>query len=104
MKSYNNSEFKDDIYFLGYISKSDKEILYSISSVFVYPSYYEGFGFPVLEAMVYGLPVICSNISSLPEIVADAHRGDVLRRRPGTVLLNIKVDAVVQLSRQRDHP
>lgn len=71
-KSYNDSKFKDDIYFLGYISKSDKEILYSISSVFVYPSYYEGFGFPVLEAMTYGLPVICSNISSLPEIVADA--------------------------------
>jgi glycosyltransferase involved in cell wall biosynthesis len=71
-KSYNNSKFKDDIYFLGYISKSDKEVLYSISSVFVYPSYYEGFGFPVLEAMAYGLPVICSNISSLPEIVADA--------------------------------
>lgn len=71
-RAYNNSPYKKDIYFLGYISRKDKEILYSIASVFVYSSYYEGFGFPVLEAMTYGLPVICSNVSSLPEIVADA--------------------------------
>lgn len=71
-KSYKKSKYKKDIYFLGYISKSDKEILYASAKVFVYPSYYEGFGFPVLEAMAYGCPVICSNVSSLPEIVADA--------------------------------
>ena len=71
-KTFENSPYQKDIYFLGYISKTEKEILYSLASVFVYPSYYEGFGFPVLEAMAYGLPVICSNISSLPEIVADA--------------------------------
>lgn len=71
-KAYNNSQYKEDIYFLGYISQSDKEVLYSLSGVFVYPSYYEGFGFPVLEAMTYGCPVVCSNISSLPEVVGDA--------------------------------
>ncbi len=40
--------------------------------MFVYPSFYEGFGFPPLEAMSCGLPVICSNVSSLPEVVSDA--------------------------------
>jgi len=71
-KSYNESKYKSDIHFLGYISQSDKEILYSAAQVFVYPSYYEGFGFPILEAMAYGCPVICSNVSSLPEVAGDA--------------------------------
>jgi len=46
--------------------------LYKNASIFVFPSFYEGFGLPVLEAMSYGLPVITSNISSLPEVVEDA--------------------------------
>ncbi|MFA5184595.1 MAG: glycosyltransferase family 1 protein [Patescibacteria group bacterium] len=70
--AWRRSPYQDDIKFLGYISKKEKEILYSISSVFVYPSYYEGFGFPPLEAMAYGLPVVCSNVSSLPEVVGGA--------------------------------
>jgi len=71
-KEWQKSAYQNDIIFLGYISKKDKEILYSSATVFVYPSYYEGFGFPPLEAMTYGLPVICSNVSSLPEVVAEA--------------------------------
>lgn len=66
------SPYQDDILFLGYISQAEKNILYKKSSVFVYPSYYEGFGFPPLEAMSYGLPVICANVSSLPEVVGEA--------------------------------
>ncbi len=66
------SPFRSNILSLGYVSKREREILYSISSVFVYPSYYEGFGFPPLEAMTYGLPVVCSNNSSVPEIVGKA--------------------------------
>ncbi|MFA5024587.1 MAG: glycosyltransferase family 1 protein [Patescibacteria group bacterium] len=66
------SPFKNDIIFLGYISQKEKEILYSKGSVFVYPSFYEGFGFPPLEALTYGLPVVCSNVSSLPEVVGEA--------------------------------
>lgn len=69
---WRKSPYKNDIVFLGYISQKEKEILYNSAAVFVYPSYYEGFGFPPLEAMTYGLPVICSNISSLPEVVSDA--------------------------------
>ncbi len=71
-KKWNESPFKEDIVFLGYISQSERDILYSKSLVFVYPSFYEGFGFPPLEAMSHGLPVICSNVSSLPEVVGSA--------------------------------
>ncbi len=56
------------------ISGDDKLLanLYKYAEVFVYPSQYEGFGLPPLEAMYYGTPVICSNTSSIPEVVADA--------------------------------
>ena len=50
----------------------DKQILYDQATLFVYPSFYEGFGFPPLEAMACGTPVITSNFSSLPEAVGDA--------------------------------
>ena len=66
------SPYKDDIKFLGYIDDEEKGMLYSRASAFAYPSYYEGFGFPPLEAMTYGVPVVCSNVSSMPEIVAEA--------------------------------
>jgi len=55
--------------YLGYVETSEKFWLYQQSSLFVYPSLYEGFGFPVLEAMSVGVPVITSNRSSLPEVV-----------------------------------
>ncbi len=66
------SPYRNSIKFIGYVSANEKEILYSRAAVFAYPSFYEGFGFPPLEAMAYGVPVVCSNVSSLPEIVAEA--------------------------------
>jgi glycosyltransferase involved in cell wall biosynthesis len=48
--------------------------LYTAASLFVYPSYYEGFGIPPLEAMSFDCPVACSNTSSIPEVVGDAAR------------------------------
>lgn len=60
-----------DIIFLGYVSGGDLPELYNIAELFVFPSFYEGFGLPVLEAMACGTPVITSNTSSLPEIVGD---------------------------------
>lgn len=56
----------------GFIPDSDLPALYSGASAFVYPSLYEGFGFPVLEAMACGTPVVTSNISSLPEVAGSA--------------------------------
>jgi glycosyltransferase involved in cell wall biosynthesis len=57
---------------LGYVSREKLRDLYSGAEVFVYPSLYEGFGLPVLEAMSCGCPVVCSNASSLPEVAGDA--------------------------------
>ena len=62
------SPLRDKIEFIGYVDAQDKPGLYSLAELFVYPSFYEGFGFPVLEAMAMGIPVITSNRSSLPEI------------------------------------
>lgn len=65
-------KLKERIHCIGYVEEEDKSALYSLSKVFLYPSYYEGFGFPPLEAMACGAPVIASNISSLPEITNNA--------------------------------
>jgi alpha-1,3-rhamnosyl/mannosyltransferase len=58
--------------FAGPIADTDLPALYSGAEVFVFPSLYEGFGLPVLEAMACGTPVVCSNSSSLPEVAGDA--------------------------------
>jgi glycosyltransferase involved in cell wall biosynthesis len=67
--SYNKSKYKEDIIFTGEISDYDLVQLYNTASLFVYPSIFEGFGFPVLEAMSCGLPVIASGTSSIPEVL-----------------------------------
>ncbi|MFH1233600.1 MAG: glycosyltransferase family 1 protein [Patescibacteria group bacterium] len=71
-KEQEKSEYKDDIKFLGYIDSEDKVYLYNLASAFVYPSFYEGFGFPLLEAMACGTPVVASYSSSLPEVIGNA--------------------------------
>ena len=63
---------KDNIIYLGFISDIELAKVYNLSSQFVFPSFYEGFGLPVLEAMACGTPVVCSNKSSIPEVGADA--------------------------------
>ena len=62
----------EDVTFTGYVSDEDLPLLYNMALAFVYPSLYEGFGLPPLEAMACGLPVITSKVSSLPEVVGDA--------------------------------
>jgi glycosyltransferase involved in cell wall biosynthesis len=63
---------KDRIHFLGYVPHEQLPELYARAQMLVYPSIYEGFGIPPLEAMACGCPVITSNNSSLPEVVGDA--------------------------------
>lgn len=58
--------------FLGFVPDATLAALYRLASVFVFPSLYEGFGLPPLEAMAAGAPVVTSNVSSLPEVVGDA--------------------------------
>jgi len=61
-----------DILFLGYVPDEDLPALYSGSSLLVFPSLYEGFGLPLVEAMACAVPVVASNTSSIPEVVGDA--------------------------------
>jgi glycosyltransferase involved in cell wall biosynthesis len=65
-------KLQDRVVCTGYVDEETLACLYSGAAAFVYPSWYEGFGLPVLEAMVCGCPVICSNTSSLPEVAGDA--------------------------------
>ncbi len=67
-----NSAYKNKIYHLDYLSNELVALFYTKADVFVYPSHYEGFGLPVLEAMNLGTPVVTSNTSSLPEVAGDA--------------------------------
>jgi glycosyltransferase involved in cell wall biosynthesis len=62
----------EEVVFLGYVPDADLPALYHLADVFVYPTIYEGFGIPALEAMACGTPVVTSNSSSLPEAVGDA--------------------------------
>ncbi len=61
-----------DVRFIGYVPDEELVYFYNASTLFVYPSLYEGFGLPILEAMSCGTPVISSNVSSIPEVTADA--------------------------------
>jgi alpha-1,3-rhamnosyl/mannosyltransferase len=63
---------KQDILFLGSIAEEDLPGIYGGARLFVFPSLYEGFGLPVLEALACGTPVACSRVSSLPEVAGDA--------------------------------
>jgi glycosyltransferase involved in cell wall biosynthesis len=66
------SDQDDSAIYLGYVSDNELKYLYSNASLFVFPSFYEGFGIPPLEAMLLKCPVIASNTSSLPEVLGDA--------------------------------
>lgn len=68
----NSNTIKDKLIVTGFVSDSDLATLYSGATGFIYPSLYEGFGLPPLEAMQCGVPVVVSNTSSIPEVVGDA--------------------------------
>jgi glycosyltransferase involved in cell wall biosynthesis len=65
-------KLQDQVNFTGYVEDADLPALYSAAGAFIYPSLYEGFGLPPLEAMACGAPVVTSDVSSLPEVVGKA--------------------------------
>ena len=66
------AKVKKDVVYLGYLPDAELGALYNLASLFAYPSYYEGFGLPPLEAMACGCPVVVSRAASLPEVCGDA--------------------------------
>lgn len=69
--SLENNNLKDDIIFPGFIDEQDKKTIFQSAQAFVFPSFYEGFGIPVLEAMSQNVPVLAADIPSLKEIAKD---------------------------------
>ncbi|HTK60272.1 MAG TPA: glycosyltransferase family 1 protein, partial [Candidatus Baltobacteraceae bacterium] len=72
LRAIRNSPYRADIRLLGYVTEADRAALYRSASVFAFPSFYEGFGLPPLEAMAAGLPVVASHAGAIGEVVGDA--------------------------------
>lgn len=92
LSAVRRSPVRHHVHLLGFIAEEDKTALYNLASVFVYPSFYEGFGFPPLEALACGVPVIASHSSSLPEVLGtaavliDPYRPDEIRQALSHIL------------------
>ncbi len=71
-ETMNRTHMNEYVHFIGFVDEADLPGLYSAATCLAFPSLYEGFGLPILEAMKCGTPVITSNISSLPEVAGDA--------------------------------
>jgi len=88
----------DAVRWIGYVDEADKPALYRLATVFAYPSLYEGFGLPVLEAMASGTPVVANEVSSIPEIVQEAAYlvppNDA--RKMGAALIALQLDATLR--------
>src|SRR5262249_15607295 len=71
-RAVHSHKLHKDVRFLGYVRDETLASLYRLASAFAFPSLYEGFGLPALEAMASGTPVVTSNVSSLPEVAGGA--------------------------------
>lgn len=71
-RAVHQSRVNDVVRFLGFVRREELKVFYQAAEAFVFPSLYEGFGLPPLEAMALGTPVVSSGVSSLPEVVGDA--------------------------------
>jgi glycosyltransferase involved in cell wall biosynthesis len=88
-------EIQDAVKFTGYVPFADLPVLYSLAEIFVFPSVYEGFGLPVVEAMACGVPVITGRNSSLPEIAGGAieHVDQVDAETLGAAMVSLTADS-----------
>lgn len=93
-KIIKESKYRDDIFCIKFIKDEDKVFVYNLASVFVYPSFFEGFGIPPLEAIKCGTPVVASNNSSLVEsvdnggILIDSYRPDEIAMAIREIILS----------------
>ncbi len=108
-KQVDNLNLTKRVIFTGYAEENDLPYIYSGASVFVFPSFYEGFGLPILEAMKCGVPVVSSNTSSLPEVGGDAalyfFPNDIekLRDHMGEVLTNKELrESLIEKGHRRE--
>lgn len=98
------SPVREKIILTGFVADEDKPGLYSLASAFVYPSLYEGFGFPPLEAIACGAPVITSHTSAIPEVVGtsamliDPYRPEEILQSLRQVLLSKELQGVLRNS------
>ncbi|MCA9932086.1 MAG: glycosyltransferase family 4 protein [Anaerolineales bacterium] len=82
----------DYVQWIGFVEEEDKPVLYRNAETFVFPSRYEGFGLPVLEALASGVPVVASDASSLPEVIGDAGftvNADAAREMAGAIIATV---------------
>jgi glycosyltransferase involved in cell wall biosynthesis len=100
MTFLDESEIRDRVLFTGHLSDDDLRALYSSCRVFVYPSLYEGFGLPLLEAMACGAPVVTSNAGAIVETVGNAAR---LVSPTDAADLAQAINALLDDPRERDH-
>lgn len=89
IRTAKENSVKDEVLFTGFVEDRDKPYLYKLARIFVFPSFFEGFGFPPVEAMASGVPVITSKCSSMPEVAGD---GAILvdPYRPHEIMLAMK--------------
>ena len=94
LKQVERLQISADVIFVDHVAEDDLPYYYSAASMLVYPSLYEGFGLPPVEAMACGCPVVTSNVSSLPEVVGDAalmidpYNVDALAKAMAEILTN----------------
>ena len=72
LRAIDRLDLRDRVKILGYLEKEDLPALYSLARLMVFPSLFEGFGIPLVEAMSCGCPILCSNTTSVPEVAGDA--------------------------------
>ena len=92
------AQYKSRIILTGYVPDQDLSAIYSGATAFVFPSLYEGFGLPILEAMQCGTPVISSNVTSLPEVVGDS--GILVDPQNQNQLKQVMLDILINTSLQ----